>query len=329
MGYHGCSRIYKRELDYMMGFLRKINWGVTLVWGLLFMAMSGSFAFADEKLPPEKAYLNDVYKNMMDVNNLHYDVAIQAETPMGEVKVAINGEGQEKPLSYKHDINIWFRDVKNNENTVILKQYIEQNQGNLVIYMLSNENWIKQIVPIDPSLNKELSADEKVSDRMNMLQLMKSVKLKKETPAYKYMEITLDSLQISDAMGAAVKLDNAQDRDMLRAVAVVRLGLLAAGDIKYNIKIDKATKMVKEIDMDLAEPIRKGAGLFLDIGDPKERTKIEDFLTKSTLNMQITYSKYNQVDPIEIPQDVRDNAKEVKPPGKATPKKSEKIPDML
>ena len=305
----------------MIGLLRKINWGVALIWGLLFVAMSNSLAFADEKLPPEKVYLNDVYKNMMDVHNLHYDLSIKAETPMGEVKVAINGEGQEKPLSYKHDINIYYRDAKNKENTVILQQYIEQNQGNLVFYSLNNEKWIKQIVPIGPFLSKELSADEKVSARMDMLQLMKSVKLKRETPSYKYMEITLDSMQISDAMGAAVKLNNMQDTDMLSAVAVGRLGLLAAGDIKYNVKVDKETKMVKEIDMDLTEPIRKGAGLFLEIGNPKDRTQIEDFLTKSTLSMHITYSKYNQVDPIEIPQDVRDNAKEVKLASTATPKK--------
>ena len=311
----------KRELDCMIGCLRKINWRVALIWGLLFVVMSNSFAFADEKLPPEKAYLNDVYKNMMDVHNLHYDLAIKAETPMGEVKVAINGEGQEKPLSYKHNINIWYRDTKNKENTVMLKQYIEENQGNLVFYSLSNEKWIKQIVPIGPFLSKELSADEKVSARMDMLQLMKSVKLKKETPSYKYMEITLDSMQISDAMGAAVKLNNVQDKDILSAVAVGRLGLLAAGDIKYNVKVDKATKLVKEIDIDLTEPIRKGAGLFVEIGNPKDRIQIEDFLTKSTLNMQITYSKYNQVDPIEIPQDVRDNAKDVKLTSKATPKK--------
>lgn len=304
----------------MKEFLRKINWGVALVWGLLFVAMSSSLAFAAEKLPPEKAYLNDVYKNMMDVNSLHYDVAIKAETPMGEMKGTINGEAQEKPLSYKQDINMWYRDAKNKENTVTLKQYMEQNQGNLVSYLLSNETWIKQIVPIDPSLIKELSADEKTSARMDMLQLMRSVKLKRETPSYKYMEITLDSMQISDVMGAAVKLNKVQDKDMLSAVAAGRLALLAAGDIKYNVKIDKATKMVKEIDMDLAEPIRKGAGLFLAIVNPRERTEIEDFLTKSTLSMQVTYSKYNQVAPIAIPQDVRDSAKEVKPASKTTPK---------
>lgn len=309
----------------MMGFLRKINWGVALVWGLLFVAMSGSFAFAEERLSPEKAYLDDVYKNMMDVNNFHYDVAIKVETPMGDVKAAINGESQEKPLSYKQDINISYRDVRNRENTVMLKQYMEQNQGNLVFYTLSNEKWIKQIVPIDLSLNKELSADEKVSTRMDMLQLMKSVKLKKETPSYKYMEITLDSMQISDAISATVKRNNVQDEDMLSAIEIGRLGLLAAGDIKYNVKVDKGTKMVKEIDMDLTEPIRKGAGLFLERDNPRNRTKIEDFLTKSTLNMQITFSKYNQVDPIDIPQDVRNNAKEVKPASKETPKESVKM----
>jgi len=306
----------------MMGFLRKINWRVALVWGLLFVAMSSSFAFAEEKLPPEKAYLNEVYKNMIDVKNLHYDVEIKAETSMGEVKAAINGEGQEKPLNYKQDIKIWYRDVKNKENTLMLKQYIEQSQGNLVIYMLSNEKWIKQVVPIDFYLSKELPADDKISARTNMLQLMKSVKLTKETPSYKYMQITLDSMHISDAIAAVAKLNNVQEKSMLSATAIGRLGVLATGDIKYNIKVDKATMMVKEIDMDLTEPIRKGAGLFLDIANPKDRTKIEDFLAKSTLNIQITYSKYNQVDPIEIPQDVRDNATEVKSADKVTPEKS-------
>jgi len=299
----------------MIGFLRKLNWGVVLIWGLLLVATNSSFAFAVEKLPPEKAYLNDVYKNMMDVKSLHYDVAIKAETPMGEVQTAINGEVQEKPLLLKNDINICYRGMLNKENTVLLKQYVEQNQGNLVMYLLSNETWIKQMIPIGPSMNTKLSEDEKVSAQMNMLKFIKSAKLTKETPSYKYIEVTLDTIQISDAVGATVKLNNAQDQEMLRAVAIGRFGLLSAGDIKYNVKVDKATKMVKEIDMDLTEPIRKGVSLFLDIANPKNRTAIEDFLTKSTLNMQITYSKYNQVDPIEIPQDVRDNAKEVNPAG--------------
>lgn len=305
----------------MLGLLRRTHWGIALVLSLLFVAVSSPFAFAAaEKLPPEKAYLNDVYKNMMDIKNMHYDVTVTSETPLGEINAAINGEFQEKPLSYKHDITITYRDVKNTENTMLLKQYVEQNQDNLVMYLLSNEKWMKQILPLSPSLTKELSAAEKASARMTMMQLIKAVKLTKETPSYKYLEITLDSMQISDAMEAAVKLNNAPDKEMLRMIAAGRLGLLAAGDIKYNVKIDKATKMVTGIDMDLAAPIRKGAGLFLDITNPKSRTAIEDFLTKSTLNIQITYSQYNQVGPIEIPQSVRDTAIEVKPAGLAAPK---------
>ena len=307
----------------MTGFFRKINWGAVLVWGLLFVAMNSPFASAIEKLPPEKAYLNDVYQNMMEVYNLHYDVAIKAETPMGEMHAAIKGDFQEKPLSLMQDITINYRDVQNKENIVLLKQYAEQTKDNLVVYLLNNEAWIKQVMPVSPSLGKKLSADEKASARMAMLQLIKAVKLKKETPSYKYMEITLDTIQLSDALGADVNSNNAQDKDMLRALAVARLGLLAAGDIKYTLKIDKATQMIKEVDMDLTEPIRKGAHLLLDVANPKDKAAIEAFLAKSTLNMQATYSKYNQVDPIEIPQTVKDNAKEVKPPAKASPKKSE------
>jgi hypothetical protein len=242
---------------------------------------------------------------------------------MGEVEAVINGDVQEKPLLIKQDLNFSYRDMLNNEKTVLLKQYVEENKDKLEMYMLSDGIWTKQILPIGPALSKELSADEKVAARMNMLQLMKSVTLKKETPAYKYMEITLDTMQISDAIGADATLKNTQDKGMLTAIALGRLGLLATGDLKYSVKIDKATKMVKEIEVDLTEPIRKGAKLVLDIGNPKNKATIEEFLGKSTLNMQVTYSKYNQVAMIPIPQDVRDNAKEVKLTGKVAAKKSE------
>lgn len=306
----------------MIEFLRKINWGVIVLWGLLFVGINTPFAFAGEKLPPEKAYLKDVFQNMMAISSLHYDITIKADTPMGEMKAAINGEAQEKPLSAKHDMHLSFYDVLNKENTVIVKQYMEESQGNLVVYSFSNDTWIKQIMPFDSSLTKEPSADEKAAAQTNMLQLIKDAKQIKETPSFKYMEITLDSVQLSDAMSAAIKQNQTNDKDMAAAAAMGRLALLAAGDIKYTIKVDKATKVVKELEIDLTEPIRKGAGLFLDIANPKDRTTIEDFLTKSTLTMQVTYSKYNQVDPIEIPKDVKDNAKEVKSADLAKPNKS-------
>jgi len=296
-----------------MGFLRKLKWGVALVGGLLLVAMHASFAFAAEKLPPEKAYLNDVYRTMVKVRSLKYDISIKLETPMGEVQTVINGEAQEKPLSMKNDANITYRDMLNNENTMMVKQYIEQYQGNLMMYMFVNQTWVKQMLPVDPVMEANLAADEKVSSQAEMLQFIKSVKLIRETPAYKYMEITLDSMQLSDAIGAVVKLDKMQNKEMQKAAAAGRLGLLAAGDIQYTVKVDKATKMIKEVEMDLTEPIRKGAGLFVDIANPKNKTAIEDFLAKSTLHMQATYSNFNQIDPIEIPQEARDNATDISP----------------
>jgi hypothetical protein len=130
------------------------------------------------------------------------------------------------------------------------------------------------------------------------------------------MEVTLDMIEVSDAVGTAVKQDKMQNKDMQRAAAVGRLALLAAGDIKYIVKVDKATKMIREFEFDLTEPIRKGAGLFLDIAEPKDRAAIEDFLAKSTLHMQATYSQFNQISPIEIPQEAHDNATDISPMSK-------------
>lgn len=309
------SGIYMREFDNVMKFMRKINWGLALVWGLLFMTMGSSFAFASEKLSPEKAYLSDVYQNMMEVNSLHCDITVQADTTMGQMKAVINGDVQSNPLGYKSDISIWTRDMKDKELTIPMKQYAEENPSGLVFYSMANDKWIKQIIPGWSSLSKkDLSADEKNAAQVNLLQMMKSVKIQRETPAYKYIDVTLDSMQISDAMAAAVQKNNAQEKDTMRMAAIGRMFLLAAGDLTYTVKVDKATKMVKEVDMDLTDPIRKGSTLFLDIVQPKSRAQMEDFLTKSTLSMQIIYSNYNKIDPIVIPQEVKDTAMEYKAP---------------
>lgn len=300
----------------MIKFVRKINWGLVVLGSLLFAAANSPFSFAEEKLSAEKAYVNDVYKNMMDVKSLQYSIVLKAETPMGNVEAVIDGEGREKPLLLRQDINISFHD-QNIDKTIMQKQYIEETQENLVMYLSNNDSWLKQTVPLDHSLYKNLSEDEKAAARMKLLQMMKAVKLKQETPTYKYIEITLDAGLLSDAIEEAVKQNNVQSKDVLRFVALGRLAMLAAGDIKYTIKVDKTTKMVQDLDLDLTQPIRKGAGVFLDLVMPKDRALMEDFLTKSTLNIELTYLKYNQSDAVEIPQDVRDSAKEVKLPEKA------------
>lgn len=98
----------------------------------------------------------------------------------------------------------------------------------------------------------------------SMLGMIKNVSLEKETPAYKYMEVTLDAVKISDAVETAVKQeDKKQPAEVERGFAIGRLALLAAGDIKYQVKIDKASQTIRELNMDLTEPIRKGADLFV------------------------------------------------------------------
>ena len=300
-------------MDETMIFFQKIKFCFVFVVGMLVVTMSSSLAFAADKVPQEKVYLDTVYKNMLDVKNAHYDILLTAQTPMGGLNVTMNGEGQMNPLLYKTDAVFLFRDGKGKETTTTLQQYFEQNKDKMVIYSLSNNKWIKQTMPVSYYGDKNLSADEKIKMELLMMQMVKTVTLTRETPSYKYMEVTLDSMKISDSIDELVKKNKDADKTMLSMAASLRLGLLAAGDIKYNVKIDKTTQRIQVVDMDLANPIRKAASLFIDMSHPKNAAEMEEFLTNSTLTMQVTYSQYNKVDPIEIPQMVRDTATEVKP----------------
>jgi hypothetical protein len=295
-----------------MDFFQKIKFCFVFIVGILFVMMSSSLAFAAEKVPIEKEYLQTVYNNMLDAKSAHYDILLTAQTPMGDMNATIAGDGQVKPTLYKNDAAFLFRDATGNETTTTLQQYIEQNKDKIVIYSLSNNKWMKQTMAVGSSKDKELSADEKNKMERLMMQMVKTVKLTRETPSYKYMEVTLDSMKISDFIAEMMKENQNQDKTALSMAASARLGLLAAGDIKYNVKIDKPTQMIKEFDMDLANPIRKAASLFIDMSHPKNAEEMKDFLTKSTLTMQVTYSQYDKVDPIEIPQMVRDTAQEMK-----------------
>ncbi|MDU4960676.1 MAG: DUF6612 family protein [Sporomusaceae bacterium] len=297
----------------MRGFWQKLNWRAAFVWGLLLLAVNNPAALAAEELTPGKAYLDSVYQTMLTVDSVHYDMTIKAETPRGNVKIAINGDAQDSPLTIKNRIHIDYRDAGENEKAVELAQYIETQEKDLVMYLLHNGAWVKQLVAVDADLFRKRSAPEKAADRLVALQLIKSVEFKRETPSYRYMEVTLDAVQVSDQFGAAVSRKNTQDKNMLRVLAVTRLGILAAGDIKYMLKVDKAANRVAEIEMDLTEPFRKGARLFLDVVDPRERHEIEAFLSQSTLRVQINYSNYNQTGVIEVPQEVREQARELKP----------------
>ncbi|SEJ75704.1 hypothetical protein SAMN05660742_11636 [Propionispira arboris] len=295
-----------------MSYFKKFKFCFIFVVGMLFVTMSSSLVLAADKVPMEKQYLETVYKNMLDVKNVHYDILLTAQTPMGDVNVTMAGDGQMKPMLYKNDAVFLFRDVKGKETTTTLQQYIEQNKDTVVIYSLSNNKWMKQTMPVGFSADKELTADENSKMELLMMQMVKAVKLTRETPSYKYMEVTLDSMKISDSIDEMVRENKNQDKNVLSMAAFARIGLLAAGDIKYNVKIDKTTQMIQEVAMNLANPIRKAGNLFLDMSQPKNAAEMEDFLTKSTLTMQVKYSQYNKVDPIEIPQMVRDTAKEVK-----------------
>ena len=289
---------------------------------VFYLLVNAGTALAADKNSDEKAYLGDVYQNMMEVKSLHYEAQLDVSVPIGKFQGVMIGDAQEEPLCYQHDLKLLYCDEKKAEHKFSAKQYIEENEGVLTSYLQTNDKWIKQTMPITKAMHQNMSRQEQEAALKSMLGMIKNVSLEKETPAYKYMEVTLDAVKISDAVEAAVKQeDKKQPAEVERGFAIGRLALLAAGDIKYQVIIDKASQTIRELNMDLTEPIRKGTDLFVTAGSPKDRQQIQTFLAQSTLTLQVKYSNYNAVANIVIPQQVKDQAVETKPselPGTAT-----------
>nr|WP_320147900.1 hypothetical protein [uncultured Anaeromusa sp.] len=301
--------------------LRKINWGVAVLWSMLLVLLYNPIVLAEENTA-DKAYLRDVYKTMASVRSVHYDMAAKGDSPKGDLQLAASGDLQGNPLKFKQDLSFAYHDLLNKETRFEVKQCGEADQENLVVYMLQGDKWLKKTVPIGASLSKVPTEAERAAAQEDMMQYLKLVKTIRETPSYKTLEITMDVMKLSDAMEAAMQqqaqkmVDPKQGEELKKAAALMRIGLLAAGDIKYTVKVDKATKMIKEIEMDLTGPIRKGSSLFLNLAPAKDRGEISDFIQRATLSLQVTYSKFNQIGPVDVPQEARDTAKEIESKGK-------------
>ena len=293
-----------------------IQWRSAALCGLLLAALYSPAAWAEEN-PAGRAYLREVYKAMDSIHSTHYDMEIKGDSLLGDLQVAARGDLQEKPLKFSQDLRLVYHDTVNKETLVEIKQCGEADADNLVLYMLVNREWVKQTVPVGPLVLKTLSESGRAAAREEMLQMVKSVNLMRETSTDRLLEITLDTMKLNDLIEAAVKQqlqkteDPKQSGDLQKAAALIRMGLLAAGDIKYTVKVDKATKIVKECEMDLTGPIRKGASLFLNMAPKKDQEEIGDFIQKMTLTFKMTYSKYNQASPADVPQEARENAREV------------------
>lgn len=300
-------------MSYCRGIFRKLAVAVVL---FCLLVIGAGNALAAEKSSDEKDYLGAVYQNMMEIKSLHYEAQMDASLPIGKLQGVMIGDAQENPLCYQHDLNLLYCDEKKVEHKFSAKQYIEEDEGVLTSYLQSNDKWIKQTMPLTKAMHQKMSRQEQETALKSMLGMIKNVSLSRETPSYKYMEITLDAVKISDAVEAAVKQENKkQPAEVERGFAIGRLALLAAGDIKYQVKIDKGSQMITEVNMDLTEPIRKGADLFVAAGAPKDRQQMQTFLAQSTLTLQVKYSNYNAVANIVIPQQVKDQAVEAKSSG--------------
>ena len=65
---------------------------------VFYLLVNAGTALAADKNSDEKAYLGDVYQNMMEVKSLHYEAQLDVSVPIGKFQGVMIGDAQEEPL---------------------------------------------------------------------------------------------------------------------------------------------------------------------------------------------------------------------------------------
>ncbi len=171
-------------------------------------------------------------------------------------------------------------------------QYVEPTGDHFSVYSNVNNRWVKQSMPnYSPSQEYE-----------NYFKAIKSVTPLRETDDATVYEVTADGSYLRE---------NIQRMMASAGTGNVRLPLqllTAVGDFTYTVFIDKKTGFISEIYMDLSDFLRAIGGMitqFLNLPE-NQKTGLREMFSNSKMIIDISFSQFNAVGQIQIPQEARD-----------------------
>lgn len=298
--------------------IQKFICSVVVVLGLLLSPINQGISTASAESVKDveaRAYLQSVYEAMADMKNVHMDMVMDADTPLGQVAATMDMDIQDKPMVCKNDMKFSFKNKMNMNSEFAMTQYMEQVEKNLITYTLLNGEWVKQTVPFNESSSLKESPAVRVQ---NAMQMVKSVAVKEDTVSYKELAVVLDNQKLSDLLDKILKqeeMKTLKKEEQQKVLQIMQTAVKAMGDFDYTIHVDKSNKMITSMTMDLTQPVRNSAKAVIDTMpnmDEKNKAQIQTFLEKTTLKVKGEYSNFNQVKEIKVPKEVRKTAKELK-----------------
>lgn len=201
---------------------------------------------------------------------------------------------QIKPLLAKNVMQITVGDGSAKKEQKIT-QYIEETKGQVCIYSNTNGKWERLCMPhYDP-----------LAEYANYAKAVTNVALVEENDEISVFAVTMDGSYLKENIEQIMNSSNMQKAnlpgDFFKSI----------GDITYKVAINKKTAIITRTDIDMSDMLAAMGNSIIEnekkLSDA-EKTTIREMFNNTKLVMTMFFSKFNSIDKITIPNEVRLNS---------------------
>ncbi|SDE88413.1 hypothetical protein SPACI_036180 [Sporomusa acidovorans DSM 3132] len=276
--------------------LRMKYWAMMIP--VLLITIWSSICGAAPAVPAEitdyKTFVTQAYEKLHAQDNYHMTINTTGSMSIqgNKMDIMVSGEcdAQTKPMVIKNVMNISLANAsQKNEQKVI--QYIEESKDQLTVYTNADNHWIKQSMPYyNP-----------IDEYANYSQAIIGVELIGETAGSQVFSVTMDGSYLRKNIEQAIVSSGMKNIKLPESL------FNGLGNFTYTVTIDKKTATISKMDMDMS-------GFLAAVGEnianlqeipSGQKAAIREMFNQARLNTTVTFSKFNQVDKIVIPPEVK------------------------
>ncbi|CQR73512.1 Gram-negative bacterial tonB protein [Sporomusa ovata DSM 2662] len=270
---------------------------ILVVFGLLTVLVAGfSSASAAMVTDPKETFIKSI-KSIQNVESCHVNFDLSASFPQGNnIDISAKGESdiQGKPMLSKMTMNLSMKDGTKKFEQVITS-YFEEAENQILFYSNENNHWIKRSLPKN-------SSDHQSEEYWNTI---KNVILKNEDANVMVFEVTVNMNYIKENLRRTT-VDVPNTKLMFNILDNL-------DDFTYLVTIDKKTAYISKIEMDFSDCISKIVSNIADLqsGTSEQKNRFKAMFSNMKMTGTMTFSKFNNVGKITVPEDVKNQAKVV------------------
>lgn len=288
-----------------MGAVKRIAGIVLLLAAVL--AHAPVYAAQSREITDAKAYMIEVNEAMRGLKSYRSTFAVDVKSPIVNLAVTSSAEYLLKPeLVYRNSSECVMTMAPGGQKKFDSVQYMRQSGNTLTAYTRTDMGVTRQTIPYD--------ANRIPLDMKHYMKMMKSAKIKDQTDDEISIAVTIDGKVLGEMAEEMIARGGALPRGAENLSKLFR----EMGDFTYLAHVDKKTKYVVNIYMDLTELTRRALNLTIDGVEAKTDKQKRDLKNiRAVVNeMQVLIQgdmfDFDQVEPFDVPREIIDQGVENK-----------------